>query len=169
MFSKIKKIFCWEIILFALTNLAILMNIFLSLNIDFGEFITKIDNLHGSNIEGPGLFAGLVFITLLLMPIFVVLKYLSMPLCFLIIKKWSKNKNIKYLIKTTAENYKLQAVVFIFALFLDIIFAFFNCLYFYNENYILMLGRQFFFGGLTGSYLVIFLFLFVRKKLRKLV
>lgn len=163
MFGKIRKIINWETFLFVFANLAILINIFYYLEV-FTINIIISNNISTGNID---IFIQLLFIT----SFFIILKYLSLPIVLLSIRKWSKRENIKNWITTISKNYKLQGLILLVAIMADISSSF--VLYIVHRYYMLIYSDTFYdelllnliiFGGLTGSYLTIFLFLFIKKK-----
>ena len=167
MFRKIKKILNWEFFLFVFANLAILINIFFLLEVFTINIIISNDipiNIPIGNID--------IFVFLLLLTsLFIIIKYLYLPITILIIQNWSKKEEIKNWIAEIAQNYKLQGLILLVAIMADISSSF--VLYIVHRYYMLIYSDTFYdelllnliiFGGLTGSYLTIFLFLFIQKK-----
>jgi len=159
MFNK-KKLFSWEIILFFVVNFAILINIFFIIALVSTLLMVSIEDIE--NVIEEIIVA---FLTFSMIPSFIIIKYLSIPIVLKIIQKRSKKEKIKQFIKTIAGNYKLQIIVLSTAIILDFITIFINYkypdLYFNSYNF-----WYFIFGGLTGSYLAMFLFLFIRRKFK---
>lgn len=174
MLNKTRKIFSWEIILFFFINLAILTNIFLLLGIiGFGYEIwlsTIVDNF---SISISGIVLNqlvnilLSLLVILIIPFCITIKYLSLPFIIWIIQKWSKKEAIVQMIKTIATNYKFQAMVLSVSIFTDIIFSVLGNIMLQFNDFFAYLFYHFLFGGLTGSYLAIFVFLFIRKKYKE--
>lgn len=182
--KQIKNFLCWEVFLFVLVHFAILFYVFLILDAWLAGYIIETWMIpFDTNPDSKGLVLAILLLPGILMPIFVILKYLSLPIVLWIIQKWSKKEEIKNWIITIIQSYKLQAMVLFIALIIDfapipinyfinfIIFdiygnpSFYPYMDWYIQTYRFL---YFIFGGLTGSYLAIFLFLFIRKKFGKI-
>lgn len=164
-----KFFFNWEIILLILTNLAIFFNLFINLNYLLASFIGNFDKTDYGIYNVETHFDITMCLSFLLIPLFIIIKYLSLPISILIVNKFSKNQRLKNQLSSIAKNNKLK--ILLIAVSLDIIICFIDFTiykisgnYFYN-TYIYW---HLIFGGLTGSYLIIFLFSFIIKKLKKL-
>ena len=169
--NKIRKFLNWETFLFIFVNLAILTNIFPFLSTYsayIGYFI--IDNLYKSQIEGISV---LIMLAIYLMPLFLVIKYLSLLTVILIIQKFSRNEEIKSLIARIFESKKYKINILLTAIIADIGACFVNFVickaagnYYYTYHYNTNMFWYVIFGGLTGSYVMLFICSFVHNKFR---
>ena len=156
--KQIKNFLGWELFLFVLVHLAILFNFFSLLAIFTIVYVTFSDISIG--IINPFLFLAVLLFS------FVLIKYSSLPITLWVIKKWTKKEMIKNCVKTIVENYKFQTIIVLIAIILDSIIILINykypdlCFNTFNFWYL-------FFGGLTGSYLLIFTSLFAFKKFKQ--
>lgn len=177
---KIKSYLGWEIILFVFVNLIILFNSFYYLNTFAALNLEAIyEKIHGYDLDAPANF--LVFVDFMdkILPIFLLLKYLILPVTIWTILKWGKNNKIINLIKNTAQNYGFQLLILFIAFILDIVYVSSDILinsyiqyngyynYYWNSVVEYIKINLLFTGGLTSSYLVIFLLLLIYKKFRK--
>jgi len=168
----------WEVTLFLLVNLVILFNLFFYLNACIADYLEPIyEKVNGLNLDAPANFLTLVDIMFKILPIFILIKYLILPATLWAILKYGKNNKIISLIKNIFKNYKIQLLILLITFLLDIVCGLINVLI--NSSYNIYVYHNYwyatvnyiestllFIGGLTGSYLVIFLFLWVYKMLK---
>ncbi len=165
----VKNLLKWETILFVFANLIILTNIFplIATYLAYMGY-SYIDWLYKAQIEGISV---ILMLAVYLMPLLIIIKYLLLPLTIFIILRQSKNVEIITWIRLIFQNSNLQLRIVLFAIIVDIFaiissyFArtFVEHSYFYSDS---DLFWRLVFGGLTGSYLAIFIFLFLFRKIK---
>ncbi len=163
-----KKIIYWEPVLLALTNIAIFLNLFIYLDGFFAEYIGNfIDSKSYYDPSVETHISTSMALSVLMIPLFIIIKYLSLPITIWIIKKFSRKEEIINWIEIIIEKHKFKTLFAV--ILLDAIVCLVNFIlyektrnYLYNDNIFWYL----IFGGLTGSYLVLFLFGFIFKRLK---
>jgi len=161
MIKNIKKFLNWEIILFILINinLVIFINIFPYLDSIFTSFIYFILAWLNKPFAEEINISFLIMLSVYLIPLFIIIKYLFLPITIWFIQKFSKNEQIKSWIANITEKNVYKMKIILIAIIIDIIALLID--YFINKDNAFM---YLLFGGLTGSYAVLFLFVFIRRK-----
>lgn len=163
----INNFFSFEVLSFVFVNLLILTNSFLYLNayvtglvgnfIDRRTLSTSVD-VHINTSMG---------LSIMLIPVFIVIKYLALPICLLIIHKFRRNDKAKDLIFKVIRNHKLKTLLI--TIILDSIYCFINWLLYKssgNYTYNINDSGYLLFGGLTGSYILLFILYFICEKFK---
>jgi len=154
-------LYSWEYILFIVTNLLILFDLFVYIAIPlmyvvYYLYFPKEGCPDDGCYNGIGVFS---FITAFLISIFI--KYISLPIALLIIYKFTKNQSIKSFI----DNIKFKdiGIILLIALILDI------CILYIKQfliNYFKIfydMKTDIWYGGLFGSYLFLTVLWFINK------
>lgn len=167
--TVVKNLLKWEIIIFVFVNLIILTNIFpyIATYLAYMGYL-YIKWLYKAQIEGISV---ILMLAIYLMPFLIIIKYLLLPLTIFIILRLSKNKEIITRIRLVFQNINIQLRIIFYAVVVDIFAIILSYLarsfiehsYYYSDS---DLFWRLIFGGLTGSYLVLFLFGFIFKRLK---
>jgi hypothetical protein len=153
----LKSLAGWEITVFILVNLIILFDGIFYLWIDISDYIEPIiTKISGINFDTGPPMSSFPFITF---SFFLLIKYLILPITIFIIIKWGKNNRVKNFLKNIVQNYKIQLQVLLVTFTIDTIYLVIK-----GGSIGNMIISELITGGLTGSYLITFLILFIRKQ-----
>jgi len=164
MIENIKKFLNWEIILFILINiiLVIYINIWPFLDGYFGSlFFFILEWLNKSLFDELNI-SFWIMLFVYLTPLFIIIKYLSLPLIIWIIRKFSKKEKIKSWIANITENNGFKIKIILIAIIIDIVALLINHLIGKVSTFMYLI-----FGGITGSYAALFLLLYVTNIIKK--
>jgi len=97
--KQLKSFAGWEITVFALVNLAILLNFFYYLNWNVAIYLeTMYEKVNGLHYNAPTNFVALVDIMFKVFPVFILMKYLTIPTVIWTILKYGKSNNYNYIL-----------------------------------------------------------------------
>lgn len=165
--NEIKSYIGWESILFILVNLFIWFNMIYFVGLYVAFYVAAIDEkINHINIEGPTAFGAGLWTFVILIPVFILAKYLMLPITLWIVNKFGKNNKVKNIIK----NYILKKKILFYTLALDLLYIVFVAIYCnFNSSDYWGIVKSFVFldllsGGLTGSYIAVLIYIKVTKK-----